>query len=150
MSDKTDGIELEAGNAELPWKLIGSEQDGGFTANMLYRQVYYEGSSKSEAIGSMLKGVALLARSGAFNPNRPEKRGVSTIQHCLNLLTEALSEAAIMRENYIEEMGIRIEEMGIRIEEGDERGYDRLPELNAHISALSTAIAALARVKELE
>jgi hypothetical protein len=141
----------------------GSETPG-YVARTPYRQVFYCGDTEHEAIGHMLRGVAQLAREGYLNPNDPESKGVPPLQHVLSLLTEFLVKNVAQRQEIIETARWVTETTPRTTEYVESKGYDpSIPvednrknltnpdflRLNEIISGISTAIAALARVKEL-
>lgn len=121
------------------------QPDGVFYATTPYRSCAYMGGTKEEAIGSLLMGVGLLSRDGHFNPNEPESMGVPPIQHAIDVMSERLCWQIDRRREKVAEAQRRLAGPG-----------DQLVELPNSISrdsdvvsALSTAIAALARVKDL-
>lgn len=111
-----------------------------------FRQITYVGKTREEAIAHMLFGVAELARKGSFNPADPTAKGSTPIQHVMEVLHERLAWHLEQRKATIESE---------RLDKGDFRDSDtslfngQVGRHNEAVTSLSTAIAALARVKDL-
>jgi hypothetical protein len=118
----------------LPFTLI-SRQDANSETGKVYeattpdRRVVWLEKTPERAVAAMLHGVAMLARDGSMDPNEPGRVGAPPIQHVLNILSERLAwHVARRRESYLAAAQARANEV---------------------ISALGTAISALARIKDL-
>jgi hypothetical protein len=114
-----------------------------YEARVPYRDITFVGKTFEEAIGAMLKGVALLARDGSFNPAQPQRLGAPPIQHAIELLTERLSWQTERRRKKMPT------NRGDWPVPSDEQTVASVARDNDIIAALATAIAALARVKDL-
>lgn len=115
-----------------------------YSAVTPYRSCVWHADTPGAAIGSMIRGIAELARSGALDPNKPNQKGSTPIQHVLEILSERLIW--------------QLEQRHSSLAEADELSHDRktndtylnnVARDNEIISALGTSIAALARVKDL-
>lgn len=139
----------EMGNwrVQFPFKYQVVQQDGGYFASTPYRQVYYHGDTAEEAIGFMLRGMAELGRNGAIDPDEPERPGAPPVQHALTVLVRRLTWQLERRREKLEHAGAT---------PGDDAALMELVNKHAEftrdneiIAGLATAVAALARVKEL-
>ena len=138
------------------WRLETRELESGqWDANLPFRGVYAQGSSKDEAIGGLFRVYCQLARDGSFNPHFPQRVGAPPIQHAIEILEELLRFHTTCRfDDWREHAGEC--DPPSKPEPGSETTagglYTRDPRFNRRnevISGLATAIAALARVKEL-
>jgi len=111
-----------------------------YEAKTPYRDITFVGKTLEEAVGAMLKGVALLARCGSFNPEQPQLPGVPPIQHAIEILTERLAGQTERRREKLPVDGPI---------PPAEQNLASIARDNEIISALATTIAALARVKDL-
>ena len=121
---------------------------GTFEAWTPYRHVTYSGTTREEAIASLLFGVADLARTGAFNPHDAMAKGSPPLQHTMEILQERLNWHMAQRKDCIETATI---EHTPKCAEprADEVLMGQAGRHNEAIISLGTAIAALARVKDL-
>jgi hypothetical protein len=115
-----------------------------YVAATPYRHVVWNGETPEAAIGSMMRSLAMYARSGHMNPKYPCEPGDPPIQHVMNILSERLAWQIERRHDNLSEAARESELSDVQ------------PELTPKaarssdiIAALSTAIAALARVKDL-
>lgn len=138
-----------------------------FEASTPYRSCYYVGTTAEEALGALMKGVCLLSREGAINPNFPYEIGAPIIQHVMHVLSERLLWNVEQRNNHVgmggftditpvevpsdakeaKSLSKALQEM--QSEEAHEQMLKAVARDNEVISALATAISALARVKDL-
>lgn len=112
-----------------------------------FRNITYVGTTREEAISAMLFGVAELARNGSFNPNDPMAKGSPPLQHAMEVLQARLEWHLARRKEYVDQYyeatGTSVPESNPNLFAG-EGGKN-----NEAIISLGTAIAALARVKDL-
>lgn len=113
-----------------------------------YRMVTYDGTTREEAIASLLFGVADLARQGAFNPHDAMAKGSPPLQHTMEILQERLNWHMAQRKDCIETTTTQNDENG-QVMRADEVLMSTAGRHNEAIISLGTAIAALARVKDL-
>jgi hypothetical protein len=107
-----------------------------------YRQAVFMGASVEEVIASMLFGFASLARNGSINPSQPAEPGDPPIQHAMSILTDRLAWQIERRHGNIHDA-----EPADVVTHGEVTPDTvRCGEI---IAALGTAIAALARVRDL-
>lgn len=118
-----------------------------FEAFTPYRQVTYTGTTREEAIASLLFGVADLARNGAFNPHDAMAKGSPPMQHAMEVLETRLQWHLKQRKEYLELHALNHGEPDVSTETGMFLGP--VGRHNEAIISLGTAIAALARVKDL-
>lgn len=138
-----------------------------YQASTPYRAVFYQAESAEAALAALLKGFCLLSREGAINPSAPLRPGVPPIQHAIHILTERLLQMVEHRQDHLflggyaenpEHVGATI--AATELNAGHFPGPSKNEELteqlmravardNEVISALATAVAALARVKDL-
>ncbi len=115
-----------------------------------YRQCIFTGSTPEDAVGALIRGIALLARDGSIDPNLPWTKGTPCIQHVIHVLSERLLYQAERRREHLHEAGSSTGWGG-----GEPEGAVRekmLAEVqrdNEILAALGTSIAALARVRDL-
>lgn len=111
-----------------------------------YRQVTYVGTTREEAIAVMLFGVAELARNGDFNPHAAMDKGSPPLQHAMEVLETRLQWHLTRRKEYLE--SYQDEHPAAHVDDVSvfQGGAGRH---NEAIISLGTAIAALARVKDL-
>jgi hypothetical protein len=130
----------------------------GFQASIPFRQVFWMGNTPEEATSRMLRGIAKLARDGSLDPDDPERMGCPPIQHVLGLLTRSLVWQLDRRREKIDFANRNSVPLSTTIEDSKMSPTDihQPPMLdpqfhrdNEILSGLATAIAALARVKEL-
>lgn len=119
-----------------------------FEAFTPFRQVTYVGTTREEAIASMLFGVADLARQGAFNPHEAMAKGSPPLQHVIEVLQERLAWHVAQRKECIETITTQSDENG-EVMRPDEVLMGSAGRHNEAVISLGTAIAALARVKDL-
>lgn len=140
-------------NRALEFTIEKKTESGLFEAKTPYREVVWLGETEEEAIRSMLYGVAELARSGAMDPDRPHSKGVPPIQHALNILSRALAWEIDCRRQRAYDVATLREDADLGNEvapEGTAARVDAdLARRNEVIAGIATAVAALARVKEL-
>lgn len=148
-----------------------------FEASTPYRHCVYQGDTAEEAIGCMMKGMALLSREGAINPNNPHGIGSPIIQHAMEVLSERLLWNIEQRQNHLVMGGYADSPSNIwpspyasarytagavggegkddsvskqaREDAFNEQMVKTVARDNEVVSALATAIAALARVKDI-
>lgn len=145
-----------------------------YEASTRYRACYYDADSPEAALGALLRGMCLLSRDGAINPNNPYQPGSPPIQHAMHILTERLLQAVELRADHMLMSGYaenpqHVGAIALSDVAGDEakddeqskRARDAAAEAmnesivravardNEVIAALGTAISALARVKDL-
>jgi len=133
----------------VPGKHTETRDNGGvpyFTGATPYRQCTYCGASVEEVIGAMFFGLTTLARNGAINPEQPAEPGDPPIQHAMHILSERLkwqveARHGVIGRDPIELLSLSKDDYFSAIQEST-----RCSEI---IAALATAIAALARVKDL-
>lgn len=137
-------------------RLDGSEEGTRFEARTPYRQIIYEGKTEKEAIGWMLADMVRLGRDGSIHPDYPHRPGVPPIQHALSLLTEQLAfEIDTRRQGFSDAAATLGQTKNGGLSPSDmtyQQVADASPMFqrrNEVIAGLATAIAALARVKEL-
>jgi hypothetical protein len=134
-------------------------ESGMWDAHLPFRRVYAQGSSKEEALAGLVRVYCQLARDGSFNPHFPQRVGAPPIQHAIEILNEILKFHVTSRYDDWRDLASECDHPA------DDRGaakpgeettaggrYTRDPRFNRRnevISGLATAIAALARVKEL-
>lgn len=111
-----------------------------YEATTPYRNCVWTGYSQEEAVGAMLKGVAEMARDGSINPARPADLGAPPIQHAIELLTERLMWQSDRRREKVVGGG-PLSPVSDYI--------TAIARDNEILAGLATAIAALARVKDL-
>lgn len=152
---------------------LGQVNKPHYEASLPYRAIVYQGDTAEEALGNLLKGVCQLSREGAINPSNPFSAGSPPIQHAIHILTERLLLTVERRQDHLLMSGYAENPMhvgaltisGFAAEGGDDshsaatrRGEaEQLGEQllravsrdNEIVSALATAIASLARVKDL-
>jgi hypothetical protein len=134
------------------WKLEATQLESGqWDARLPFRSLYAQGSSKDEAVGGLMREYCQLAREGAFNPHRPHHVGAPPIQHAMEILEEQLRfHTASRYDDWNELAGESIPADPPETTAGGMYTRDpRFARRNEVISGLATAIAALARVKEL-
>jgi len=148
-----------------------------FEASTPYRHCVYAGESAEEAVAALMKGMALLSREGAINPNNPHGVGAPIIQHAMEVLSERLLWNVEQRQNHLVTGGYADSPGNIwpspyssaryasAFPEGEDQGGAKSKQAreeafneqmvravardNEIVSALATAIAALARVKDI-
>ncbi len=179
-----DPKEEQSGMTGLSWQVrrlipgvhepaVPGLQAPKFEASTPYRASVYRGDTPEEALGYLLKGMALLSREGAINPSSPYYPGAPPIQHAIHFLTERLLCMVERRQNHLVMSGYaehpaHVGAVIISASTGEtkedeqtkkarEAHYEELNEQmmravardNEVVSALATAVAALARVKDL-
>jgi len=139
---------------------VGQEAIPCFQASTPYRACFYEGKTAEEALARLLLGFCLLSREGAINPNAPEYPGAPIVQHAIHILTERLLWNVEQRQRHLVMSGYFDNPEGIpktTLSAEDFPGPEAMNEQairavardNEVVSTLATAIAALARVKDL-
>jgi hypothetical protein len=113
-----------------------------FEASIPYRQIVWLGNTEREAIGSMMRGIAQLARDGSLNPDCPSRTGSPPVQFALDVLTEELGRAVELRREDAVDASASLGQPALLATPDFARR-------NEVVSGIATAIAALARVKEL-
>lgn len=123
----------------------------GYQGSTPYRQIVYHGQTPEEVIGAMLHDMAELAWRGHLNPGDPEQKGAPPLQHVMQILSYSLEWHIERRKEQIEVDNSRNPDGVPAPDPNDMRlpTSPRLNRLNEIISGLGTAIAALARIKEL-
>lgn len=125
-----------------------------YEATLPFRRLVCVGPTKEVALATLIRSYCELARDGSFNPHAPKDRGAPTIQHVMSLLLEELHKQVQFRYSDWEHM-TTTEKAQVEAEKlGTTAGgaWTKDPAFarrNEVISGLSTALAALARVKEL-
>lgn len=109
-----------------------------YVSSVPYRQVECEGATEKDAIGNLIEMVADLAYTGKIDPSDPGRVGCHPIQHVLNVLTDRLTWELDRRQDCAEHHS-----------DDDVVALQQTAARNEVIAGLSTAIAALARVKAL-
>lgn len=143
-----------------PWPFLVKEVGYGdgthdFTASLPFREgVEFKGATRDEAIGNLIRGYAELAWEGFVNPYAPHRRGVPAIQHVLEILVTRLEFEAGLRRSDWQENVLTVENVAAAQERQTTAGgawldTPQFKRRNDVISGIATAIAALARVKEL-
>ncbi len=121
-----------------------------YEAAIPYRSCVYSGRTLEESIANLLLGISILGRDGAFDPNDPEKSGSPPVQHAIHVLTQHLLRQVEARRDHLGDAhwvpGGHVTYTDLSMMPGYLKKVDRDNEV---IAALSTAIAALARVKDL-
>lgn len=117
-----------------------------FTGATPYRQCVYMGSSIEEVLASMMFSLAMLARNGSINPEQPAEPGDPPIQHAMCILSERLDWQVKARHGAI---GHDPAELLTLPKDAYFTAIQESSRCNEIIAALGTAIAALARVKDL-
>lgn len=136
---------------------MGQVNKPHYEASTPYRAVVYQGATPEEALAALLKGHCLLSREGAINPNSPYEPGSPPIQHAVHILTERLVSAVERRKDHLLMSGYAenpahvgaLTVNGISDDELNEQLLRSVARDNEVVSSLATAIAALARVKDL-
>ena len=113
-----------------------------FEAATPYRGCVYQGDTCEQAIGRLLLGVAILSREGSFDPHHPESNGTPIIQHAMTILTERMVWQLARRREHLDG-NVDPNQMV------DPAAVQAVARDNEIVSALGTAVAALARVKDL-
>jgi hypothetical protein len=121
----------------------GAESFAAFTP---YRSIVWTGTTASSAVAGMLHGLADLARNGSLNPSNPHAAGDAPIQHAIHVLTERLAWQVDRRKEALGDVG---PDEPISESVNHDKALGRVSRDNEIISALATAISALARVKDL-
>lgn len=125
-----------------------------YEASLPFRQVICEGDTEASAVASLMRSYCEMARAGSFNPHSPFNRGAPTIQHVMSLLMEELGRQLQYRYSDWEHMTQteEVHDQAVELETPAGGAWTKNPAFarrNEVISGLSTALAALARVKEL-
>lgn len=140
-----------------------------YQASTPYRLVFYQAETPEMALAALLKGVCILSRDGAMNPHNPNRAGSPPIQHAITILTERLMQVVESRHDHLFMSGYAENPAHVGAipignsadDETDPRAQALTAEImneqmmraiardNEVISALATAVAALARVKDL-
>ena len=133
-----------------------------YEASTPYRAVYYQGDTPGAAVAALLKGLAILSREGAINPNAPHMVGAPPIQHAIHILTERLLLMVERRRDHLVMSGYAENPESVAATQltadhlkgpPEDELLDQMVRAvardNEVVSALATAIAALARVKDL-
>lgn len=149
---------------------VGEQGDESGTAEVWqaelpFRSIRGEGSSPDEAVATLFRTYCELSRTGAFTPHNPDAKGVPPVQHVLNVLSEMLQGEIHNRNSnreftYENDMRADDEQSTANTRPGRAAGgaptwgsayrdHHVFTRDNQVISGLATAIAALARVKEL-
>lgn len=115
-----------------------------YSAVTPYRSCIWHADTPGAAIGSMIRGMAELARSGALDPNKPNRKGSTTIQHVLEILSEKLAWQLEQRHTSLAEVDDTFHDR-----KTNDAYLNNVARDNEIIAALGTSIAALARVKDL-
>lgn len=154
-------IEMEAivgvhiGTAEhdsLGFKLTSamdevSETGKTYAASIPDRSIVWMAPTPARAMAHMLHGVAMLARDGSLDPNEPSRKGVPPIQHVLGILTDRLAWHVDARRRSCDETAMH--SVGHPDDPRTTENATWQARCNEVISALGTAISALARIKDL-
>jgi hypothetical protein len=152
------GVTLESGSAPWPVSINCASDDDvaprNFSVVCAHRQVMFTGNTLEEAVGHALKGYAELGWNGSINPYNPSAVGSPIIQHVLEILQHALSDQVAQRYQDWAEGAPGREVVELAEQEGTTAGavWSKSPTFtrrNEIVSGIATAIAALARVKEL-
>ncbi len=124
---------------------VTKQDDGTFCAFLADRACGFDGATEHEAIANLVQGAAELARAGHIDPRNPKAPGVPPLQHVLTLLQEKLAWHVEQRGAHIR-LGGPNDPFQLKPEALKNDQWQRHNEV---ISGLATAVAALARVKEL-
>lgn len=158
---------------------VGEEGETRYEASTPYRTCVYQGDTAEEAIGNLMLGMALLSRDGSINPNNPHSIGAPVIQHVIHVLTERLLWHVERRQDHLvmggytdttdltwpspyaakrfeaatttssSASGDDAQSKKAREDAFHEQMVKAVARDNDIVSALGTAISALARVKDL-
>lgn len=137
-----------------------------FQASTPYRAVFYQAETPEMALAALLKGACVLSREGAINPHNPHRAGSPPIQHAIHILTERLLQMVEGRQDHLFMSGYAENPAHVgaiaatvltaehfpgpsKNDELNEQMMRAIARDNEVISALATAVAALARVKDL-
>lgn len=139
--------------ADYAWPIEVTEREGRFEARLPFRAVVADEATRDEAIGALVHCYAELAWKGSINPHYPYRVGSPPIQHVLEILQDALQFTVELRRDNWEENVLAGENTAAAREQKTTAGGawvdTQFNRRNEVISGLGTAIAALARVKEL-
>lgn len=120
-----------------------TKTQGEFCVQTPYRHCLYVAPTEKEAVEYALYGLAELARKGVFNPNNPSAIGCTPVQHAIDVLLETIEWYRERRQEVTTKASQCLETTWPQGSDKDLLRY------NEAISGLSTAVAALARVKAL-
>lgn len=137
--------------------------NAAWCASLPFRNLRCDGSTRDEAIGSLIHYYAELARSGGIDPSNPEDIGQTTIAHTITVLAEALEAQLRLRKEVRprviadnprgkERRGSVIEQSVYHYELMVDELICKDPEfvrVNSSIAGIGTAMAALGRVQAL-
>lgn len=154
-------IEMEAivgvhiGTAEhdsLGFKLTSAMDEASdtgrtYAASIPDRSIVWMAPTPARAMAHMLHGIAMLARDGSLDPNEPSRKGVPPIQHVLGVLTDRLAWHVDARRRSCDETAMQ--PVGDPANPRTAENAAWQARCNEVISALGTAISALARIKDL-
>lgn len=120
-----------------------------FTASTPYRALVATGDTEASALSGLLHWISEISRNGSFNPKYPAECGDPPIQHVLGILSERLQWQIERRHEHLGKADpepARIEDESNEIRDAYLANVQRDNDI---IMAISTSIAALARVKDL-
>jgi hypothetical protein len=122
-------------------KYVRPDNDGAkYFGVTPYRSIVWTGNSPEEVVSAMLYALAEMSRRGTIDPRSPNSVGAPPIQHVIGFLAERLASR------------IQTRHQDLLQRTRPKATYDDLEDIardNEIIAAISTAIAALARVKDL-
>lgn len=145
-------MSFSSGKGTIGFKLYSKEDPSpvGAPVVMSYmvqlkdRSICCTGSSAAEAIACALHEVAQLARDGHLDPNEPERPGCPPIQHVMNILSDRVAWHIARRRESCDAVDKLPGQQDVYRDSARRFGPQ-----DENIAALGTAIAALARIKDL-
>lgn len=151
----------------------GTPAEPYFEASTPYRHCVYQGKTAMEALSALMRGMAYHSREGAIDPKLPHNPGAPIIQHAIHILTERLlwhverrrdhllmgspAEPAVWPSPYANRHypmpeGQNDQQSEAARQTREDAFNDQMMKAvakdNEIVSALATAISALARVKD--
>lgn len=143
----------DPGNWTLEIKAsAGAHETQRFFASLPFRDVVGEGATVEEAAGDLLRAYARLAYYGSLDPEAPNDVGAPPLQHVMNILQRLLQKRLLQRFEDWRDRSIDAHAEAGFPEATAGSNWTKDPifaRTNEVLSGIATAIAALARIKEL-